>query len=108
MPGECDHVLDRFIKDPGHAYNDYPTEQAFMTDCMRDQKVYWPEDWVHSFKYHCKPVFPLNLVRPPRVKPGIRILVFHGRPNPDEAILGYRGKLRHTTRPAPQLAVDWA
>ncbi len=107
MPGTCDHALDRFIEDPDHAYNDFPTEQAFMTDCMRQRRDYWPADWVHSFKHHCKPIFPLNLLLAPRVKPGIRILVFHGRPNPDEAIAGYRGKLRHTTRPAPQLAEHW-
>lgn len=107
MPGRCDHALERFVKDPGHAFNDYPTEQAFMTDCMRDRKAYWPEDWVHSFKHHCRPIFPLNLLLTPRVKPGIRVLVFHGRPNPDEAIAGYRGRLRHTSRPVPQLSAHW-
>jgi hypothetical protein len=44
----------------------------------------------------------------PQVAPGCRILVFHGRPDPDEAIRGYRGrKIHHHMRPAPWLAEHW-
>lgn len=108
VPGSCDHALDRYLQNPDHAYDDFPTEQAFMTDCIRDNKVFWPEEWVHSYKHHCRPIFPLNLMLTPKVDKDISILVFHGRPDPDQAIQGYRGKLRHITRPAPHLLEHWA
>jgi len=108
VPGTCDHALARYLDNPDQAHHGFPTEQAFMTDCMRDRRAYWPADWVHSFKFNCRPTFPLNLLLTPRVKPGVRILVFHGRPDPDQGIAGYKGrKLHHRTRPAPQFAEHW-
>jgi len=65
--------------------------------------VFWPDDWTRSFKRHCRPAFPLNLVMPPK-KPDTRILVFHGRPDPEEVVGGYSdGKLRHRSLPAQWL-----
>ena len=61
-----------------------------------------------SSDLNCRPAFPLNLFRAPQLPEGCRILVFHGRPDPDEAIHGYRGrKLHHRTLPAPWIADYW-
>lgn len=107
-PGRCDHVLDRYLADPHDARHNYPTEQAFVTDCMTGQRDYWPDAWVRSFKRHAHRAFPLNLVAEPKIDYHAKILVFHGKPDPDEAIHGYRHKsLRKSTRPAPGLAEHW-
>lgn len=82
-------------------------DQEFLTYAFREL-VWWPEPWVRSFKRHCRPVFPLNLWRQPRPPKHCRILVFHGRPDPPEAIGGWRDrKLHRRTRPAPWIADHW-
>lgn len=78
----------------------FNTEQAFLTYAMREVE-WWPEEWVRSFKRHCRPLFPLNLLVAPKLPKDCKILVFHGRPDPDEAYAGYKGKkLHHHTLPA--------
>lgn len=84
----------------------YPTEQAFLTHAM-GKVSWWPEEWVCSFKRKCRPVFPLNLIVPPR-RPLTKILVFHGAPDPDQAVEGFAGKKwHHRTLPAPWILDDW-
>jgi len=107
-PGACDHVLDRFLKDPHHARTAYPTEQAFLTDCMSGQRVYWPDAWTRSFKRHAVRPLPLNLLLKPKLDLSAKVLVFHGKPDPDEAIAGVStGPLRKRSRPLPELADHW-
>lgn len=85
----------------------FNTEQAYMTHAMKDV-VWWPDEWARSYKWHCRPPLPMNLFIPPRKPVGCKILVFHGRPNPDESIRGYRGKsLRHSMLPSPWIAAHW-
>jgi hypothetical protein len=44
----------------------------------------------------------------PKPSPGCKIFVFHGRPDPDEAIPGFRdSKLHHLMRPAPWIGDHW-
>lgn len=82
-------------------------DQEFLTYAFRDL-AWWPETWVRSFKRHCRPVFPLNLWLPPKPPKDCRVLVFHGRPDPPEAIAGWRDrKLHRRTRPAPWIAEHW-
>lgn len=107
---KSDVIYQTFIREIDRAENrsEFNTEQAFMTYAMKDP-VWWPESWVRSFKWNCRPTFPLNLIRKPRLPQDCRILVFHGKPHPDEAILGYKGKrIHHHTRPAPWIANYWA
>ncbi len=106
--GKSGYIFETFLREFKEA-NDptlYPTEQAFLTHAMKDP-VWWPEDWVQSFKRSCRPVFPLNLLIPPS-RPSTRVLVFHGAPDPDEAVVGFKGKkLHHRTLPAPWIKDDW-
>ncbi|MEL7089814.1 MAG: hypothetical protein AAGL98_15450 [Planctomycetota bacterium] len=106
-PGRCDHVLDKFLADPHHARTAYPTEQAFLTDCMTGGRCYWPDGWTRSFKRHAMRLFPLNLVLKPKLDLGTKVLVFHGRPDPDQAIAGFRDSPRKSSRPLPELATHW-
>jgi hypothetical protein len=84
-------------------------EQEYLTQAMMEMKLlaYWPVDWCVSFKYNCLPSFPVNFLRVPPIPRGARIVVFHGNPNPDEALVGKgHGLLRHV-RPTPWIAEHW-
>lgn len=106
-PGACDHVLDTFLKDPHHARTAFPTEQAFLTHCMTGHRVYWPDRWTRSFKRHAMRPLPFNLLLPPKLDRDTSILVFHGRPDPDQALAGYKTVLRKSCLPMPALAEHW-
>jgi hypothetical protein len=69
---------------------DFRDEQEFVSDYMRRQGVlqYWPSGWCASFKHDCVRPLPLGLWQEPQLPDGAKVLVFHGRPKPDEAIIG--------------------
>lgn len=99
----------RFLSETEWAINTFPTEQAYLTHCMQDRKIYWPEEWVRSFKRHCRPPFPLNYILAPHLPKDARIIAFHGRPNPDEALAGFKGrKPHHYIKPATWIADYWS
>ena len=93
--GSMNYVYEKFMSEMQDAVNTskFRTEQAFMTHAVGIESVnWWPEPWVASFKRRCAWLLPLNLLFVPRRPPDARILCFHGHPNPEEAICGYRGK----------------
>lgn len=99
----------KLLKEIDWAYASFPTEQAYLTHCMHDRKMYWPEDWVRSFKRHCRPPFPLNLFIEPKFPKGSKIIAFHGRPNPDQARNGFKGKkLHHHVLPTKWIGEYWS
>ncbi len=107
--GQSGYAYETFLREMHRAEDrsQFNTEQAFLTYALGDP-VWWPDEWVRSFKWHCRPAFPLNLLRPPKLPGDCRILVFHGRPDPDEAIRGFSGKKwHHSTQPAPWIADYW-
>lgn len=107
--GKSNYIYETFGREMAQAEDltVWNTEQAFLTHAMREVE-WWPEEWARSYKRHCRPAFPLNLLCTPKPPPGCCILVFHGRPDPDEAIRGYRGaKLRHHIKAAPWIAAHW-
>jgi len=84
----------------------YRNEQEFLSDVMRAQGLlrYWPRGWCASWKHDCVPALPMSLWRTPQPPPQARVLVFHGRPKPEEAVLGVGAKWFRPMRPAPWLA----
>ena len=108
MANQCRFVWDQFHREKDWALNNFRPPQTYLTHCIRPRMVYWPDDWVRSFKRHCVPMFPLNHFFVPRIPVGSRIVAFHGRPDPDEAIRGYRGtKSHHRCLPTPWVAEHW-
>jgi hypothetical protein len=67
----------------------------------------FPEDWIVSFKYDCRPRRPLNLFREPRLPGNARVVCFHGHPKMDEAVEGYRAGPFRSTRPCGWLRDAW-
>lgn len=107
--GSSGYIAEKFYREMHRAEDTgiFNTEQAFMTYAMKEVH-WWPEEWCRSYKRHCRPFFPLNLIATPPQPKNCSILVFHGRPDPDEAIRGFHGrKLHHHMRPAPWIKNFW-
>ena len=101
-------VVDKFYSEREWALANFRPPQSYLTYAL-GEKYWWPETWTRSFKRHSVPGFPLNLLRAPRLPKDTKILVFHGRPDPDEAMRGYAAKRLHRhTRPAPWIAHYWS
>ncbi len=69
--------------------------------------VPFPDEWIASFKYDCRPPRPLNLFLEPRLPPQARVVCFHGSPKMREAVDGFRGDPLHRTRGARWLREAW-
>ena len=107
--GKSQYICDRFLAEKERAIDQrfFRTEQAFLTYAMKEV-YWWPEEWVRSFKRHAMRDFPLNLFLAPTLPKQCRILAFHGKPDPDEALVGYKGSLVHQhSLPAAWLTTYW-
>ena len=67
----------------------------------------FPDDWVVSFKRHCRPKRPFNAFRTPNKPASAKVICFHGRPNIDEVIDGFKSDFFHKTLPAPWISQYW-
>lgn len=99
-----------------HLKNGYPqsiadvrNEQEYITGYLgRQGKVsFWPEGWCVSFKRHCLQRGLMGWFKPPAIPPGARIIAFHGKPNPPDAIAGVSGKWYRRVLPTPWVAEHW-
>lgn len=99
-----------------HLKNNYPAsiadvrnEQEFITGFLsRQGKLsYWPEAWCRSFKRHCLRRGLMGWFAPPVIPPGARIIAFHGKPNPPDAIAGVSGKWYRRVLPTQWVADHW-
>lgn len=86
--GGNQHVWDNFNKDRKQVLRDNPGDQDFITKQIPDA-AFFPNGWCRSFKwgYHYDELFydfdnGLN--------DETKIVVFHGSPNPPEAINGFK------------------
>jgi hypothetical protein len=107
------YVLDRFHSQPHrHWIETYGNSQTFLSHSVRDL-AYWPEPWCVSFKRHCLPGGLRNWIETPRLPPGAKIVVFHGSPNPDDALAGRWPERKwwkrpfKRLRPTPWIAEHW-
>ena len=108
--GTSGAILERFMAERDRALSRYRTvvDQRYLTEALGPDKAWWPSEWVVSFKRHCIPAFPRNLLFPPRLPSDVRIVVFHGHPNPHEALVGYRsGRPHRYCRPTGWIARHW-
>jgi hypothetical protein len=67
----------------------------------------FPDDWIVSFKYDCRPPRPLNLLLQPRLPKDAKVVCFHGRPKMEDAVAGYRAGPFHSTRACTWLRNAW-
>lgn len=109
--GSHPEICERFIANPEHVWkHEFRIEQELIAARLGDGTAtttarhaavaadpfykglgimrYWPQGWVVSFKEDLLPPWPLRLwQRVPRPA-AAKVVVFHGKPDPDEAARG--------------------
>jgi hypothetical protein len=93
--GTLGYVKEYYEKHPKEVVDRYFTaSQEYLSDKVIEKfgKLnFWPEKWFCSFRFHCMPKFgPLRHFIEPKIPKweGLKVIVFHGVPNPDEAVRG--------------------
>lgn len=107
--GAHTEVLDYFRANLDAVRTRHRNEQEFLVHYLNNQnKVsFWPETWCRSFKRHCVFGFPLSLFLAPRIPEDARIIIFHGLPNPPDALAGRSGKWYRWVKPTAWIAQHW-
>lgn len=85
-------------------------EQAYLSHAIHDKGIlkYWKEGWCVSFKRSCLHPFPLNYFLEPKMPKNAKILIFHGRPTPEQAYAGFWGKMGFRyVKPTKWIAKFW-
>jgi len=92
--GQPSEVLNHYLGDPIKVLTSYRTEQAYITGHLGlGQFDYFPDSWCRSFKKHCLSNGVAGVIpAKSRIPVGAKIIVFHGSPNPPDAIKGQWGK----------------
>ena len=92
--GKYPEILDHFYGLGTAIRRHFQNEQAFLSYEMYERGIlqYWDKDWCVSFKRCCLQKFPMNWIKAPRDPEEAKILIFHGKPNPEQAYKGYFGK----------------
>ena len=117
--GSLDYIISDLEKDFINYQNKFGTaSQEYLSSKVIEKfgKLnFWPEEWCKSFQYHCLPNRLLRLFFTSRKPPEqTRILLFHGRVNPPDAIQGiwpgdfaWWKKWYKSLRPVPWLKEFW-
>ncbi len=102
-------ILENFRQNFDQVRSTFRNEQAYLSDQMKQKGKlqFWPDPWCPSFKHHCIPRGPMSLIREPALPDGAKVIVFHGDPNPPEAIDGRRSKFMRFMRPTPWIKDYW-
>ena len=90
--GKHTKIWHDFEKDWRNIVQNYPGDQDWITEKVPNATT-WPDAWCKSYKWH---------KGYEQVLPDTKIMVFHGNPNPDEAIRGFK---RYP--PAPWIGNVW-
>jgi hypothetical protein len=97
--GEQAHVYQAFLdQGPDTVMTTRHGDQNFISE-MTPDAVTWPAAWCQSFKYHC--CVPKDAV--PALPPDARMVIFHGKPDPHEAVIGTHRRYKA----APWIADHW-
>ena len=107
--GKFTQILDYFEKNYEPIKNEVRHEQAFLSrEINKFGKLeFWPDEWVPSFKYKCCPSWIRSWFVAPSIPIGAKIILFHGLPNPPEAIIGRSGKWYRHIQPSPWIKDYW-
>lgn len=106
--GAHSDILEFYEKNQTEVFSNYSNEQIYLSLNIKDKK-YWPAKWCQSFKFHAIPRGIKRFLVEPMIPEGCKIVVFHGYPNPDQALVGdYGKKLRKYFKPAKWIERYWA
>lgn len=92
--GKYPEILENFYILGDNIRDLYKNEQAYLSHEMHKKGIlkYWDSSWCVSFKRNCLQKFPMNFFKMPNDPVDAKIIVFHGRPTPEQARKGYNGK----------------
>lgn len=84
-------------------------EQEYLSHYLLEKSTlsYWPKGWCVSFKYDCLPGVWGSWFSESKVPSGAKIVIFHGNPNPDDALVGKSGKFYRRVKPATWISNYW-
>ena len=107
--GHHEDVIENFKNNFTDIKNTHRNEQEYLSAFMDKKNLlsYWPEDWCKSFKKHCIHKGLKQFFYPPELPENTRIVIFHGKPNPPEAIAGKSGKWYRKVLPTPWVKDFW-
>ena len=108
-PGQHPDIIEYFRHNFKSIQKEHRNEQEYLSHyMMRNKSInYWPREWCRSFKYDCLPGVVGSWFTESRVPPGSKIIIFHGNPNPDDAIEGKSGKWYRRVKPATWVLDYW-
>ena len=101
-------ILEAFVADRDAALAQFQNEQDFVGAHVQGQ-MFWPEDWVLSFKRHVARRLGRDLLMPPKPPHDAPIIAFHGTPRPIDLLeQGIWGRFPHQGRgPVPWVKAYW-
>tara|TARA_B110000261_G_scaffold155729_1_gene188830 strand:+ start:70 stop:780 length:711 start_codon:yes stop_codon:yes gene_type:complete len=107
--GKYTQILKYFEENFEKVKNEVRHEQAYLSREINEfgKLEFWPDEWVPSFKYKCCPPWIKSWFVAPSIPFGAKIILFHGLPNPPEAILGRSGKWYRHIQPSPWIKDYW-
>ena len=107
--GAHQDILDKFTDDFDLVQKTHRNEQAFLSAEVhkKDMLTFWPAAWCPSFKYHCMQPWPMNYFKDAVIPKGAKIIIFHGHPEPDEAVKGITHKWYRHVRPTHWITKYW-
>ncbi len=107
--GRYADVLRHFRTHFARIQQTYRNEQAYLSAEIhkRGELSFWPESWCPSFKYHCMSAWPLAYWQNASIPTAAKIIIFHGHPEPHEAIAGITHKWYRPVRPTAWVAEYW-
>ena len=107
--GKHPEVLEYFTSHFEQVRSEVRHEQAYLSREINKigELKFWPDEWVPSFKYRCAPSWIKSWFQAPSVPKDARVILFHGLPNPPEAIKGISGKWYRHIKPSPWIEDYW-
>lgn len=107
--GEYEDILKAFENNFDEIKKTFRNEQAYLSaEIHKIGKLsYWPKEWCPSFKYHCMKKWPLCYFLDPTIPSNAKIIIFHGHPEPHEAISGKTHKWYRFVRPTRWVQKHW-
>ncbi|MFT4924787.1 MAG: hypothetical protein ACI8WB_000871 [Phenylobacterium sp.] len=107
--GEHPQILENFRQNHANIRKQVRNEQEYLSQFVSQQQQlsYWPDSWCKSFKYHCIHKGLSAWFKIPAKPQDCKIVIFHGNPNPPDAIVGHSGKWYRKVLPTPWIAEHW-
>ena len=107
--GKFFDVLEYFQQNFFEIKSKYRNEQEYLSDYMKKNHSldYWPIQWCQSFKKNCVRKGFKQLFYTPLLPQEAKIIIFHGKPNPPDALKGKSGKWYRKVLPTPWVADHW-